>query len=133
MAFKFEEKTTTQKSVEQVAQVVQEVGENKSYMGPMRKLGVSMNSTFGPGNYTAFAPNDDDDPFSSARRSPAWKVGWHWGSSVSSSRIGTMKVGWQVIFEVFDDGDTRLVVAKVDGRSERREVTRFVQSVFRLL
>lgn len=133
MAFSFQEKTSTAKSVQQVAAVVKEVGEDKTFMGPMRKAGVSLNSKFGQGEYGPFSPQPDDDPFASAGREPDWKVGWHWGTIIRNSMGMTMNQGWRVIFDVFDEGSSRTVVAKVEGVSQKGEVKKFVKSVFQLL
>lgn len=132
MAYKFQESTTTRKSVRQVAEVVKEVGEDKSYMGVLRRAGVSLNTQFGNGEYGPFSPNADDDPFAGAGRQPDFKVGWYWGNSVDNGYV-TMRQGWRVIFEIYDNGTNRAVEAKVQGMSQKGEVAKFVKSVFRLL
>lgn len=89
-----------------------------------------MNARFAAGSYGFFSPTADDDPFSSANSKPDWSVGWQWGTTITNSMNMTMKQGWAVIFHVYDTGSTRTVVAKVQGASQRKEPTRFVQLVF---
>ncbi|MER7449388.1 hypothetical protein ABTW96_03775 [Nocardia beijingensis] len=117
----------TSKSVEQIAKIIKEVGQEKRFLGPIRRAGTSSS------NYGPFAPQADDDPFATASRQANWRIGWRWGNSVTNSLGMTLNQGWQVIFEVFDDGGSRSVVAKIDGLSQRREVERFVDSVFKLI
>lgn len=135
MGFEFSKgPKSTGKSVAQVAEVVKEVGQEKRFMGLLRRLGTPAATTMGNGQYGPFAPSADDDPFMAASdRQPDFRVGWHWGNTVTNSMGMTLQQGWVVIFDVYDDGGKRSVVAKVKGKSQRGEVKKFVDQVFDLL
>ncbi|VXB05553.1 hypothetical protein [Aeromicrobium sp. 9AM] len=118
-----------------MSDVIKEVGQERRFMGMMRRLGTRSNVSTGVSSYSygPFTPDANDDPFASAGEQPAWRVGWHWGGSVTNSMNMTLNQGWQVIFNVFDDGGSRRVTAQVQGAGMRKEVQRFVDSVFQLL
>lgn len=128
MGFQFTQgPVRTGKSIEQVANIIKEVGQEKRFLGFLRRAGTN------PNNYGPFAPNENDDPFASASRRADWRIGWSWGNSVTNSMGMTLHQGWQVIFDVFDEGGSRSLVAKVEGQSQRREVEKFVAEVFSLV
>ena len=118
---------STKRSIEQISQTIQQVGNGKKFMG----MGTRLNTSgIGSGSYGAFVPSANDDPFASARRAADWSVGWQMGNKVTNSMGMTLKQGWQIIFEVSDDGSDRTVTARVAGASSKGEVQRFVDMVF---
>lgn len=122
----------TRKSVAEISRAIEEVGDSRRFMGAIRRAGTRLNAAMGPGEYGAFKPAGDDDPFALSDGEPTFSLGWHWGTSVTNS-FGTLRQGWQIVFHVFDEGATRKVIARVNGGSERREVKRFAEMVFDLL
>lgn len=118
---------STGKSIQEIGAVVKEVGQERRFMGIMRRLGTS---SLSEGQYGPFSPQPDDDPFASASRPADWRVGWRWAHSITNSMNMTLNQGYQVIFDVFDDQATRSVSAKVEGFGQRKEVERFVEHVF---
>lgn len=128
MAYQFTKgPVSTDKSIEQISAVVNEVGQERRFMGIMRRMATG---SLGSSEYGAFAPQPDDDPFASAGRSADWSVGWRWAHSVTNSMNMTLNQGYQVIFDVFDEQAARSVSAKVTGFGQRKEIERFVQHVF---
>lgn len=114
------------RTIEQVGNIIKTVGSDRRFMSVVRRMGVSLsNSTYG-----AFSPQPNDDPFASARRKADWRVGWRWAHSVTNSMGMTLNQGWEVIFDLFDEGSERSVTATVHGAGERREVEKFVRFVF---
>jgi hypothetical protein len=118
---------STGKSIQQIGAVVNEVGQERRFMGILRRMGTGSLSA---AEYGPFAPQASDDPFASAGRPADWSVGWRWAHSVTNSMNMTLNQGYQVIFDVFDEQGTRSVNAKVNGFGQRKEVERFVQHVF---
>lgn len=118
---------STGKSIREIGAVVQEVGEERRFMGILRRVGTG---SLSEAQYGPFAPKPDDDPFASAGSAADWSVGWRWSHSVTNSMNMTLNQGYQVIFDVFDEQATRSVHAKVNGFGQRKEVERFVQHVF---
>lgn len=115
------------RSIEQISQIIERIGKAKQFMGLGRRLNTS---GIGPGSYGAFAPSAETDPFASARKRPDWAVGWKWGNSVTNSWGMTLHQGWQIIFEVTDEGSTRSVSARLSGSASKGDVQRFADLVF---
>jgi hypothetical protein len=128
MAFEFTSgpKSTT-RTTESISQIIERVGKGKQFMGIGRRLNTS---AIGPGDYGPFVPSAETDPFASARKRPDWSVGWAWGNSVTNAWGMTLRQGWQVVFEVADEGTSRSVSARVNGSSSKSDVLRFVDMVF---
>jgi len=125
---------STHMTREQIANAVKEVGREQRFVGVMNWMLNKPKPEPQPNHhYGAFAPGDDDECFSStAARQADWRIGWRREYSVLTQG-GRRDRGWRVIFEVFDDGPARNVLARVHGESERKEVERFVEHVFDLL
>lgn len=118
---------STGKTIQEIGSVVNEVGQERRFMGILRRFGTG---SLSEGQYGAFAPKPDDDPFATAGTPADWSVGWRWSHSVTNSMNMTLNQGYQVIFDVHDQDTDRTVTAKVQGFGQRKEVERFVQHVF---
>ncbi|WP_299239729.1 hypothetical protein [uncultured Actinomyces sp.] len=135
MGYQFEKEMTSPATIERIAKVIKEVGEDLDFLGPMRKMRVKVGSVTGSGSYGFFSPTADDDPFATASQKPDWSIGWQWGVT-RSSKIAytsweiTSDFGYAIIFHVYDNGPSRTVRAKVSGTAVRKEPTRFIELVF---
>ena len=128
MAFSFTEGPhSTPMTYEQIANAVSEVAGEQRFMGLMRRSLKTKPS----GTYGAFVPTDEDDRFVlDDTRTADWRIGWRREYRELVPHGGVRELGWRVVFEVFDTGAARHVVATVQGESERQEVKRFVRYVF---
>lgn len=122
--------TTTGLSVEQIMDVIRKVGDERQFFGFLRRKGVETNSQSGPGSLGPFSPTSSDDAFSRAGREPDCSVGWQWSSTITNAMNMTLHIGWIIIFQVWDEGDDRRVLAKVRATGQRKEPSRFVRLVF---
>lgn len=124
---------STHLTLDQIANAVKEVGREQRFVGVMNRMVNKPKPNHPNHHYGPFSPRDDDGhDASAAARQADWRIGWSREYSVIT-QAGRRERGWSVIFEVFDDGPARGVVAKVRGESERKEAERFVEHVFDLL
>lgn len=112
---------------DQIATVVKEVAAGPRVMSVMQR---TLNKSKPDHYYGAFAPTDEDEHFALNSARADSRIGWRRDYKEFKTQQGVREVGWRVIFEVFDIGPSRQVVANVHGTSERNEVKRFVRRVF---
>jgi hypothetical protein len=92
----------TKLSIVDLAKLIRAEGDNKTYMGGIRRLGAALNN-YSQGWYTP-----DADPFSAAHQfgKPDYSVGLSYP-------------GWSVLFNTWDKGDYRILETQrtvgVDG------------------
>lgn len=128
MAFSFTDGPySTALTSDQIANVVNQVAAEQRFV---RFMNRTLNRPKPNQNYGPFAPAADDEQFVlDAVRQADWRFGWR-REYTEVTQQGTREMGWRVIFEVFETGSARHVVANVHGKSERQEVKRFVRDVF---
>ena len=119
---------STHLTSEQIADVVNDVATEQRFVRLMNRTlsKPKPNHYYGP-----FAPSDADESFVlDGARQADWRFGWRREYADITAQRGMREMGWRVIFEVFETGPARHVVANVRGKSERQEVKRFVRDVF---
>jgi hypothetical protein len=118
---------STHMTSDQIANVLHEVATEQRFVGFINR---TLNKPRPNQNYGPFAPTDDDEHFVlDATRKADWRFGWRREYTEFTPQHGTRDIGWRVIFEVFETGPARHVVANVHGKSDRQEVKRFVRDV----
>lgn len=118
---------TTGRSIHEIAQIIEREGDAKSFLSLTQRLGLLLNGT---AQFGSFAPTGNDDPFQTRR--PDFTVGYAW-SVGSVADLGPRSFGWQVIFDVVEQGSTRGVIAKATGNEYKRQALKFADLVLRQL
>ena len=132
MAFNFTEgPRSTQLTRDQIEEAVHTVASERRFANFTRRALYKPrpNRLFG-----AFTPTDEDEHVVlDDTRKADWRIGWRYEYKEFVPQVGLRELGWRVVFEVYDTGVARHVVASVRGASERHEVKRFVRHVFTAL
>ena len=130
--FKFTEgPRSTQLTHDQIEAAMHRVASDKKFVNFTRRALYKPSPTR---FYGAFTPTDaDEHVVLEGDRTPDGRVGWYYEYKEFSPQIGLRDLGWWAIFEVYDTGVARHVVANVRGKSERNDVKKFVRHVFAAL
>lgn len=119
---------STHMTSDQIADVVNDVATEQRFV---RFMNRTLTKPKPHHHYGPFAPTDADENFVlDGTRQADWRFGWRREYADFTAQRGMREMGWRVIFEVFETGPARHVVANVHGKSERQEVKRFVRDVF---
>lgn len=112
------------RSVQDVVAVIERVVKSKGWMSAQEKIALAVNPSV---KVSTFTPAAGDDPFAVGPR-PTHSVGVSWGLG-NPSWIGPRELGFKVIFEVLDEGSSRLVLAKASGNDKKRTAMRLANAV----